>query len=70
MPPLQSNQRVLDVLHDKIVKIACGATEQEEEIEPTWVMSVVNVSTVDVIVVELDAGNIPMSSPHVSHTPD
>ena len=33
--PLHSNQKVLDVLHDEIVKNVCGATEMIKAVDPT-----------------------------------
>ena len=67
VPPLQSSQKVLDVLCEEIVKNVCGATE-DKGVEPTWLMSVANVSTVGVKAAEVGASDGPTSSPHVSHS--
>ena len=70
-PPLQSDQRVLDVLCDEIMKNACMVQlRRMKEVEPTWMMTVANVSTIGTKAVKDGAGNGPMSSPHVSCTPD
>ena len=35
VPPLQSNWKVLDVLHEEIVQNVCGATEMAKAVDPT-----------------------------------
>ena len=66
--PLQSDQKVLDVLHEEIVKNACGTTE-EKAIQPTWLMSMANVSTIGIKAVEIGASDGPTSSPCACHSP-
>ena len=60
---------MLDVLHEEIVKNVCGTKEKDKGVEPTWLMSVANVSTVGVKAAKVGAGDGPTSSPHVSHSP-
>ena len=77
VPPLRSDQKALDVLHEEIVKNLHGTIEKEKAIQPTWLMSIANVSTIGVKAVEVGAGDGPTSSlctyhspvPHVSCSP-
>ena len=69
VPPLQSNQRVMHVLHEEIVKNAHGTTDRAKAIQPTWVLSMANVSTIGVKAAEVGAGNGPSTSQHTSHSP-
>ena len=46
MLPLQSNWKVLDVLCEEIVKNVLGATEMTKAVDPTWFMTMSNVSTI------------------------
>ena len=62
--PLQSNWRV-DVLCEEIAKNVCGATEKDKGVDPTWLMSMANVSTIGVKAAEVGAGDGPTSSPCV-----
>ena len=68
VPPPQSDQKVLDVLCEEIVKNACGTTEKEKAIQP-WLMSMANVSTLGVKAAEVGASDGPTSSPHAHHSP-
>ena len=68
-PPPQSNWKVLDVPCEEIVKNVCGTTEKEKAIQPTWLMSMVNVSTIGVKAAEVGAGDGPTSSPCAHHSP-
>ena len=61
-PSLQSDRKVLDVLHEEIVKNVCGTTEKENAVQPTWLMSMANVSTTGVKAAEVGAGDGPTSS--------
>ena len=65
--PLQSNWKALDVLCEEIVKNVCGA-EMTKAVDPTWLMTVSNVSTIGVKAIKVGAGDGP-SSPHASHSP-
>ena len=67
-PPLQSSQKALDVLSEEIVKNVHGAAE-DKGVEPTWLMSMANVSTIGVRAEEVGAGDCPASSPCTSHSP-
>ena len=67
-PPPQSDRKVLDVLREEIVKNACGTTE-EKAVQPTWLMSMANVSTIGVKAAEVGAGDGPTSSPWASRSP-
>ena len=58
MPPLQSDQKAIDVLCEEIIKNACGTTE-EKAIQPTRLMSMANVSTIGVKAAETGAGDGP-----------
>ena len=66
-PPLQSDQKAIDVLCEEIFKNACGTTDKVKAIQPTWLLSVANVSTIGVKAAEVGAGNSPIS--HVDHHP-
>ena len=65
---LQSDQNVMTVLHEEIIKNAHGMTE-EKAIQPTWLMSMANVSTISVKAAETGGSDGPTSSPHMSHSP-
>ena len=69
VPPLQSSQKVLDLLHEEIVKNVHGTTEKEKAVQATWLMSMANVSTIGVKAAEVGAGDGPTSSPCASHSP-
>ena len=60
---------MLDVLCEEIVKNVCGATEKDKAVEPTWLMSVANVSTIGVKAAKVGASDGPTSSPCASHSP-
>ena len=62
MPPPQSDHNAMTVLHEKIIKNACGMTE-EKAIQPTWLLSMANVSTIGVKAAETSGGDGPTSSP-------
>ena len=68
MPPPQSDQNAMTVLHEEIFKNAHGTTE-EKVIQPTWLMSVANVSTIGIKAAETGGGDGPTSSPCASHSP-
>ena len=68
MPPLQSNQRVMHVLCEEIVKNACGTTNKVKAIQPTWLLSMANVSTIGVKAAEAGAGDGPTTSQCASHS--
>ena len=59
-PPPQSDQNVMTVLHKEIIKNACGKTE-EKAIQPTWLMSMANVSTIGVKAAETGGSDGPTS---------
>ena len=69
VPPLQSSWKVLDVLREEIVKNVHGATEKDKGVEPTWLTSMANVSTVGVKATKVGASDCPTSSPHTSYSP-
>ena len=69
VPPPQSNQKVIDVLHEEFVKNAHGTTDKVKAIQPTWLLSMVNVSTIGEKAAEVGADDGPTSSPHASHSP-
>ena len=69
VPPPQSDWKALDVLREEIVKNVCGTTEKEKAIQPTWLMSMANVSTIGVKAAEVGAGDGPTSSPCMHHSP-
>ena len=56
VPPLQSNQKAMHVLREEIVKNACGTTDKVKAIQPTWLLSMANVSTIGVKAAEVGAG--------------
>ena len=62
VPPPHSSWMVLHVLCEEIVKNVCGTTEKVKAVEPTWMMSMVNVSTVGVKAAEIGASDGPSSS--------
>ena len=66
-PPPQSDWKVMTVLHEEIVKNVFGMTE-EKAIQPTWLMSMANVSTIGVKAAETGGSDGPTSSPHMSHS--
>ena len=68
LPPPQNDQNVMTVLHEEINKNACGMTE-EKAIQPTWLTSVANVSTIGVKADGTGGGDGPTSSPCASHSP-
>ena len=68
VPPLKSEQNAMSVLHEEIVKDVHGMTE-EKAIQPTWLMSVANLSTISVKAVETGGGDGPTSSPHMTCSP-
>ena len=68
VPPLQSSQKVLDVLREEIVKNVHGTTEKDKGDNPTWLMSMANVSTVGVKAAKAGAGDGPISSPCASYS--
>ena len=70
VPPPQSDRRVLNVLCDEIVKNVHGITKKDEEVEPTWMMTMADVSTIGAKAVKDGAGDGPTSSQCMSHTPD
>ena len=67
MPPLQSDWKAMTVLREEIIKNAHGMTE-EKAIQPTWLMSMANVSTIGVKAAETGGSDGPTSSPHMSHS--
>ena len=48
----------MTVLHEEIIRNACGMTEAKA-IQPTWLMSIANVSTISVKAVETGGGDGP-----------
>ena len=68
-PPSKISWKALDVLREEIVKNVCGATEKEKAVQPTWLMSMANVSTIGVKAAEVGAGDGPTSSPCTSRSP-
>ena len=69
VPPLQSDQMVIDVLLEEIVKNAHGTTDKVKAIQPTWLLSMANVSTIGVKAAGVGAGDGPTSSSCTSHSP-
>ena len=63
---LKSNR---NVLCEEIVKNVCGASEMAKEVDPTWLLTMSNVSTIGVKAIKVGAGDSPTSSPCVSHSP-
>ena len=57
------------MLCDEIVKNAHGTTDKVKAIQPTWLLSVANVSTIGVKAAEVGAGDGPTSSPRTSCYP-
>ena len=45
VPPLQSNQKVLDVLCEEIFNNMCGTPKTTKAVEPTWCLAMADVST-------------------------
>ena len=69
VPPPQSNQKAMHVLCEEIVKNACGTTDKVKAIQPRWLLSMANVSTIGVKAAEVGAGDGPSSSPRTCHSP-
>ena len=69
IPPLHSSRMVLHVLREEIVKNVQGTPEKVKAVEPTWMMSMANVSTIGAKAAEIGAGDGPSSSPHAPHSP-
>ena len=68
-PPLQSDRKVIDVLCEEIVKNVHGTPDKVKASQPTWLLSMANVSMIGVKAAEVGAGDGPTSSPHMSHSP-
>ena len=68
MPPLQSDRKALDVLHEEIFNM-CGAPEMAKAVEPAWCLAMSDVSTIGVKACEVGASDGPTSSPRTSHSP-
>ena len=61
-PPLQSDQRVMHVLCKEILRSAHGPTDKVKAIQPTWLLSMANVSTIGVKAAEAGASDGPSTS--------
>ena len=68
VPPLKSEQNAMSVLCEEIVKDAHGMAE-EKAIQPTWLMSMANVSSIGVKAVETGGSDGPTSSSCTSCSP-
>ena len=62
MPPLQINWRVMHVLCKEIVKNVCGTTNEVKAIQPIWLLTMANLSTIGVKAAEAGAGDGPTTS--------
>ena len=69
VPPLQSDWKAMHVLCEEVVKNAHGTMDRVKEIQPTWLLSMANVSTIGVKTAEAGAGNGPSTSQCTSHSP-
>ena len=68
MQPPQSVWRAMHVLSKEIVKNAHGTTDKVKAIQPTWLLSMANLSTIGVKAAEAGAGNGPSTSQCASHS--
>ena len=69
VPPLHSSWIALHVLCEEIVKNVWGTPEKVKAVEPTWMMSMANVSTIGAKAAEISAGDGLSSSPHMPCSP-
>ena len=67
-PPPRNNQNMMTVLHEEIIKMHM-VLQKEKAIQPTWLMSITNVSTISVRAAETGGSDGPSSSPCMSHSP-
>ena len=58
----------MNVLHEEVVKNACGTTE-EKAVPPKWLLSVAPMSSISVKAVEAGGSDGPTSSPHMPGSP-
>ena len=65
-PTRQQLRRAMAVLHEEILKNACGT--EEKAIQPTWLLTVASVGSISVKAVENEGGDDP-NSPHASLSP-
>ena len=68
MPPLQSDQKVLDILHEEIIKNMGGASKMAKAVQPAVCFAVVDLSTIGAKAYEVGAGDGPTSSPCALHS--
>ena len=68
VPPLKSEQNVMSVLQKEVVKNVYGTTE-EKAVPPTWLLSVVPMSSISVKAVKASGSDGPTSSPCVPGSP-
>ena len=66
MPPLQSDQKALDILHEEIIKNMGGASKMAKAVEPAACFAMADLSTISGKACEVGAGDGPTNSPHVS----
>ena len=69
VPPLKSERNAMSVLHEEVVKDACGTWTEEKAVPPTWLLSVAPVSSISVKAVEAGGGDGPTSSPCMPGSP-
>ena len=68
-PPLQSDWKTLDVLHEEIINNLGGAPKAANVVQPTACFSVPSLSSVGGQAGEFSTGDGTTKSPHTSHTP-
>ena len=62
VPPPQSDQRVMHVLCEEILRSGHGPTDEVKAIQPTWLWSMANVSTIGIKAAEAGASDGPSTS--------
>ena len=67
-PPPHSDWRVMHVLCKEILRSTHGPTDKVKAIQPTWLWSMANVSTIGVQTAEAGAGDGPSTSHCMSHS--
>ena len=67
MPPLQSNRKVLDVLHEEILKNMGGASKTAKAVEPAACFAMADLSTIGGKACEVGASDGPTNSPTCHH---
>ena len=69
MPPLQSDQKALDVLHEEILKNMGGASKMAKVVEPAACFAMADLSTIGGKACEVGTTGGPTNSPCASHSP-